>query len=146
ATIGDAHVTFLADFPNISLVLQDVNIGRYAVSSKEVLNSKRIELNLRMFKLLMSRFEFRSINVEDANIFIFKTSSGFSNLDVFKTTEETHDTTTVRKRLALPFERQHLVLKNVHFAFYDSLRAKYYDLTLRKLDNRRVNRDSLVDI
>jgi uncharacterized protein involved in outer membrane biogenesis len=146
ATIGDAHVTFLADFPNISLVLHDVIIGRDSVSGKEVLKAKRIELNLRMFKLLMSRIEFRSINVEDANIFIFKTSGGYSNLDVFKSAGQTADTANIWKRPALPFERQHLVLKNVHFAFYDSLREKYYDLTLRKVDNRFVNRDSLVDI
>jgi hypothetical protein len=145
ANIGDAHVTFLADFPNISVVLEDVTIGMDSVSGKEVLGARRIELNLRAFKLLLSRVEFRSINVEDADIFIFKTSTGYSNIDVFKSSKP-QDTSVVWKRPALPFDKQQIVLKNVHFAFYDSLRQKFYDLTFRKVDNRLVNRDSLVDI
>jgi hypothetical protein len=145
AHVGDANVTFLADFPNITLVLKDVAIGMDSISGKEVLRAKRIHLNLRTFKLLMSKIEFRSIKINDANIFIFKTKDGFSNLDVFKSDKNEHADTVWRRR-PLPFEKQHIVLEHVHFAFYDSARLKYYDLTLRKIDNRFVNRDSLVDI
>src|SRR5688572_21901894 len=76
ARIGDANVTFLADFPNITLRLKDVAIGMDSISGKEVIRARLIDCNLRTFKLLMSRIEFRSIKVHDANIFIFKTAGG----------------------------------------------------------------------
>jgi hypothetical protein len=151
ARIGDANVTFLADFPNITLRLKDVAIGMDSISGKEVIRARLIDCNLRTFKLLMSRIEFRSIKVHDANIFIFKTAGGFSNLDVFKrnkqdTTVAIPDTTSISRKRPLPFEKQHLVFENVHFALYDSLKQKFYDLTLRKIDSRLINKDTVVDI
>jgi hypothetical protein len=152
AHIGDADVTFLADFPNITLRLKDVAIGMDSISGKEVVRARRVDLNLRTFKLVMSRIEFRSIKIHDANIFIFTTAGGFSNLDIFKkgkpdtTVVVTPDTLPISKQRPLPFEKQHLVLENVHFALYDSVKEKYYDLTLRKVDSHLVNKDTVVDI
>src|SRR5690349_6257193 len=110
AHIGDANITFLADFPNITLRLKDVSLGMDSISHKEVVRARLIDCNLRTFKLLMSKIEFRSIKLHDANVFIFKTASGFSNLDVFKknklpdTTVVVPDTIPISKKRPLPFE------------------------------------------
>lgn len=140
ASIGDADITFLSDFPNITLLLKDVVIGGDSTSHRQMLKARRIHLNLRTFRLLFGRIEFRSVRLHDADIYLFRTSTGFSNLDVLKR----RDTTRSVQPAQLPFDRQHVILENCRVTYHDSLKEKYYDVTFRKVDNRLINRDSVL--
>jgi hypothetical protein len=145
-SIGDADITFLADFPNITLLLQDVTVGMDSVSHRELLKARRIHFNLRTFRLLFGKIEFRSVRLQDADIYLFKSSSGFSNMDIFKQRDTTSVSDTTAQPSQIPFERQHVILQNCRLTYHDSLKAKYYDLTFRKVDNRLVNEDSVIAI
>jgi len=140
ASIGDADITLLTDFPNITLLLKDVSIGGDSVPHREFLKASRIHLNLRTFRLLFGAIEFRSVRLQDADIYIFRTTSGFSNTDIFRN----KDTVRTEGPTQLQIDRQRLILENCRVAYHDSLKAKFYDVIFRRVDVRLVNEDSLM--
>lgn len=140
--IYDADITFITDFPNITLLLKDVTIGTDSISTRQALNARRIHLNLRTFKLLFGKIEFRSVRVHDADVYVVRTMGGISNIDFLRREK----TDTVERPSPLIFERQHVILQNCKVSYHDSLKRKYYDVTFGNVDGRLVANDSTMSI
>lgn len=143
--IGDLKITLLHDFPNLSLSLKNVYLRgpRYNRYKQDFLTAEVIDLNVRPFKLLRKQVSIKSIDVRDGQISIFRTKDNYINLEIFKKTESTATDTTEAasgKSLVVTFDK--INFKNVHVAYYDSLKGKSFAATFGKVENPIVSTDS----
>lgn len=138
--IGDADVTFISEFPNITLRLEEVSVGRDSVTKLELFHAGKIDLNLRTYKLLFKKVEFRSVRIIDASVFVYRTAAGKSNLDML--VRDKAD--TVRRESPLEMAQQHVLIENTIIAYQDSLKNRAFNFTLVKTESRVHNFDSVI--
>jgi|GEM_PF-977690 len=143
--IGDLKITLLNDFPNLSLSLRDVYLRgpRYDQYKQDFLTAEIIDLNVRPFKLLLMEVSIKSIHVQNGQVSIFRTKDNYINLDIFKNTDSTATDTTKAvsgKSLDITFDK--INFKNVHVAYFDSLKQKSFAATFGKVESLLVHTDS----
>jgi uncharacterized protein involved in outer membrane biogenesis len=143
--IGDLKITLLNDFPNLSLSLRNVYLRgpRYDQYKQDFLTAEIIDLNVRPFKLLLKEVSIKSIHVQNGQISIFRTKDNYINLDIFKNTDSTTTDTTKAvsgKSLDITFDK--INFKNVHVAYYDSLKEKSFAAKFGEVENLLVCTDS----
>jgi uncharacterized protein involved in outer membrane biogenesis len=143
--IGDLKITLLHDFPNLSLSLKNVYLrgphhDRY---KQDFLTAEVIDLNVRPFRLLLKEVSIKSVHVRNGQVSIFRTKDNYINLDIFKKTDSTAtDTTKADRGKALDITFDKINFKNVHVAYYDSLKGKSFAATFDRVENSIVNTDS----
>jgi hypothetical protein len=142
-TIGDADITLFSEFPNFTVKLDDVLIKDPSArpGDKELLRTKTILLNVLTYKLFFKEIEFRSIRIIDGEFFIFRTQSGYSNLDVFKK-KDTLTTADSTRRFRLTKEK--LEFRDLRFTYHDSLRQKFIGFLLKNVDSQVSHSDSII--
>ncbi len=143
--IGDLNISLFHDFPNLSLSLKNVYLRgpRYNQYKQDFLTAEVIDLNVRPFKLLRKQVSIKSIDVLNGQVSIFRTKDNYINLDIFQKKDSiaTDTTQTVSgKSLAVSFDR--INFKNVHVAYYDSLKGKSFAATFGKVENTIISTDS----
>ncbi|HEX8060678.1 MAG TPA: AsmA family protein [Cyclobacteriaceae bacterium] len=144
--IRDADITLFSEFPNFTLKLEDVGIKDPSArpGDHDLLNVKSVLVNVRTYKLFFKQIEFRSIKIVEGEFFVFRSKSGYSNLDVFK---QRKDTTVASPDSTRDFTltNEKILFRNLRFTWHDSLRNKFIDLTLRDVETHVAHFDSLVD-
>jgi hypothetical protein len=135
-SIGDADITILDEFPNFTLKLEDVSI-------KDVLNVRSVLVNVRTYKLFFKEIEFRSIKIIEGELFLFRSRSGHSNLDVFKQQKDSAATSDSTRNFRLTHEK--ILFKNLKFTWNDSLQEKFIGLTLNDIETQITHFDSLIE-
>jgi hypothetical protein len=135
-TIRDADITLFSEFPNFTLRLEDTGI-------KDLFQAKTVLVNVVTYKLFYKEIEFRSIKIIDGDFFVFRTKSGYSNIDIFKKKDTV---TVVKDSTARDFRltNEKILFKNVRFQWHDSLRRKFIGLTLKNVDSEIRHWDSLI--
>jgi hypothetical protein len=133
-TIRDADITLFSEFPNFTLKLDDVEI-------KDVFATKTILVNVRTYKLFYKEIEFRSVKIIDGNVFLYRTRSGSSNLDVFKKNDSVGTDSTRDFRLT----KEKILFQNLRFTWHDSLRNKFIGFLLKEVDSDVQHYDSLIE-
>jgi hypothetical protein len=143
-TIADAEITVFADFPRISLRLEGVRIAEPdSAIAIDLLHCENVTINLHAYKLLKKEIGFGSIMLKDGKFFAYRGKSGHSNLDMFRRKEKT-DTTTAVTNLELTDED--VSFENIHVSYHDSLRRKFFDFQLSKVNSRVTRHDSLLNL
>jgi hypothetical protein len=134
--IGDADITLFSEFPNFTIKLDDVEI-------KDLVNVKTVLVNVRTYKLFFKEIEFRSVKIINGEFFIFRSKSGYSNLDVFKQQKkDSVGTSDSTRRFRLTNEK--ILFNNFRFTWHDSLRQKFIGLTLANVETHLAHFDSLI--
>jgi len=130
----------IREFPTVSLTLNNVYLRgpQYARYRKDFFSSKKVYIDLYLKPLLHKEIVIRSIRVVSGNIYIFRTKSGFTNLEVFKS--RSNDSIKSRNPLLISFDR--FQLKDVKFIYYDSLKRKEVDLFFIDATNKITKTDS----
>jgi hypothetical protein len=142
-TIGDADITLFSEFPNFTVKLEDVLIKDPSArpGDKDFLHTKTILVNVLAYKLFFKEIEFRSIRIIDGECFIFRTKSGYSNLDVFKKKDSVATGDSTR---AFRLTKEKLEFRNVRFTYHDSLRSKFIGFLLKDVISQINHHDSIV--
>lgn len=145
-TIGDADITLFSEFPNFTLKLDDVLIKDPSArpGDKELLRSKTILVNVETYKLFFKEIEFRSIRIIDGEFFIFRTTSGYSNLDVFKKKNDKDTTSMADSTGRFHLTKERLEFRNLQFTYHDSLRQKFIAFLLKDVTSQVHHSDSIV--
>src|ERR1041385_8509710 len=143
-SIGDADITLFSEFPNFTLKLEDVGIKDPSArpGDHDLLDLKTVLVNVRTYKLFLKEIEFRSVKIVDGDFFVFRSKSGYSNLDVFKQKKDSLGTSDSTRNFRLTNEK--ILFNNLRFAWHDSLRKKFIGLTLRDVETHITHFDSLV--
>lgn len=141
-SIGDIDFG-IQEFPNVSITLRTIYLRgpQYARYHKDFLNAEKVFIDLYLRPLLHKEIVIRSIRVVTGNFYIFRTKSGYTNLDVFKS-EGLKDTIKTSSPVLFSFE--HVRLKDVKFLYYDSLKKKSIDLFFSDITNQISKTDSSI--
>ncbi|HZY82777.1 MAG TPA: AsmA-like C-terminal region-containing protein [Cyclobacteriaceae bacterium] len=144
--IGDADITLFSEFPNFTLRLEDVQIKDPSARTgdKELLSTKTILVNVLTYKLFFKEIEFRNIKIIDGEFFIFKTRSGYSNLDVFKEGKQDSSSSAPDSSRRFRLTKEKIDFQNLRFTFNDSLRGKFIGFLLKEVQSEVFHYDSLI--
>ena len=125
---GDIHIdkfgfTIFHDFPNASLSLRNIYMRgpRYNTYHQDFLTAEVIDIQLEGRKLFRMEVIVKSVDIIDGQVFIFKTRSGYTNLDIFKRLKKKDSDSTVQQGQV---NFRNINLRNVAVSFHDSLMRK----------------------
>lgn len=129
---GDIHIgklgfTIFHDFPNVSLSLRNIYIRgpQYDTYQQDFLTAEVIDIQVEGRKLFQKEVNIKSVDIINGEIFMFKTRSGYTNLDIFKRVKK-KDSVSTLPRGQVNFKN--INLKNVEVSFHDSLMRKEFDV------------------
>ena len=141
---GDIHIgklgfTIFHDFPNVSLSLRNIYLRGPRAKEHNFLEADVIEINVEGLKLLRKEVSIKSIDIIDGEVFVFKSKSGYSNLDIFKRTKKDTASSSASQ---ISFSK--INLRNVAVMFHDSLMRKEFGVRFVKVGNLIAPTDSLI--
>jgi uncharacterized protein involved in outer membrane biogenesis len=151
---GEIHVenigfTFFHDFPKASLKLEGLYLRgpKYALYGKDFLKIETLFMSVSPSSIFSKNIHFKELSLVNAEVFIFKTRDGFTNLEVFKHHKQDSaatKNTDASKPISLHLEK--LNISNTRIFFLDSLKEKYFGLELVDTQNKIIGKDSSYQI
>lgn len=113
-TVGGMEPSFLKGFPGVSVKLSDVELkdSLWNTHKHTFLNTKDLSVSVNALALLKGTVEIRRIYINDAEIYLYTDSTGYSNTSIFKSTK---DTTRTKEEKSSPAEIRRFDLNNVRF-------------------------------
>ncbi|HLA55423.1 MAG TPA: AsmA-like C-terminal region-containing protein [Flavobacterium sp.] len=130
-SVGNMETTFLQDFPNLSLHLQNVVIvdSLFLIHKKELLRAGDFDISVNALALLRGTIEIRKIAISNGIVNLFTDENGYSNTSVFrKKTKKSNDVTAG----SYP-ELRKFSLENVKFSIDNQNKNKRYQFAIDKL-------------
>ena len=140
--IENIRITIFQDFPTVSLSLRDIYMRgpRYAEFHQDFLKAEIININVEALKLFRKEISIKSVDVINGEVFIFKTRSGYTNLDIFKRVKKKDSIANGQQGGQVNFKN--INLKNVAVTFHDSLKRKEFGVHFLKVTNTIALSDS----
>jgi len=140
--IGNYDVTIFHSFPSISISLSNILVyGPSDLPYRDpILQAERISVNVEPLKLLQREIKMKSVDIINGRITIFRTSTGYSNLEVFAGTPS--DTLDHRENLLLDMKKIRMI--NTVASYTDSLRGKYFSVRFIVTENSVTGSDSSI--
>ncbi len=140
--IGNYNITFFHNFPNLSITLKNIHLKgpSFEKYQQEFLRAQRVDINVQPLKLFQKVISIKSIDIENGEVFVFKTKTGYTNLDVFK--EKKSDTLTVSTPRSILIDLKEINLKNVQITYQDSLKEKSFGVRFTDTKNSIISNDS----
>jgi uncharacterized protein involved in outer membrane biogenesis len=150
---GELHIekidfTFLHHFPNFSISLKDVYVRgvRYDTFPKDIFSARKIFLDLKVLPLLQKEIEVKSLSVDDATVFVFRTQRGYINTDIFKPKSDSLSAEEVDQDTPLLLTLKKIDFRNVSFVYADSLKNKFMSFQFLKTQHTVNKTDSIYSI
>jgi uncharacterized protein involved in outer membrane biogenesis len=84
--VQSMETTLLKGFPGVSVSLKKVELkdSLFATHQHELLNADDIEVSLNIFSLIAGNVKINKITINNASIYIYTDSTGYSNTSMFK--------------------------------------------------------------
>lgn len=138
--IHDADLAIWATFPNTSLRLEDVSL-RGLSSPEDIFRCERIYVAVKLFPLLKGEVHLRSLQVQRARLFMYRSASG--ELNVKDLVRKKEDKASGGADF-VHWEGAEFEFKQVETIYHDSLRQKFFALRLEDVKDRITRADSAV--
>jgi hypothetical protein len=131
--IGDIQTNFTREFPAISLSLKDVTVrdSLWNLHHHDLLQARRVFLAMNALSIWHGDARISQIHIDDARIYLFTDSVGYSNTDILRIPGDT----SAKKNKNL-LKINHLKITNADFVFEHVLRSKYFHFEIRKMNTR----------
>ncbi len=135
-SVSHMETTLLKGFPGVSVSLKNVELKDSLWSSHQhsLLKAKNIDVTLNALSLVVGTINIRKIGINEANIYIYTDSNGYSNTQMFRTkskakAEENTDNSASLQVRIIDFNKVDLIIDNQQrfklFSFYvDELQGK----------------------
>ena len=127
--IGKLDLTIFEQFPNFSIAVSDIYLRgpKYSIYHKDFFQAEKIYVHVRPLDLFRGAINLKSISIKNGSIFVFRTSDGYTNSEVFKKKENADSTT--KKESALSLDLGNILFENTRFVFADTLKHKSFEAT-----------------
>ncbi|KIO77640.1 AsmA family protein [Pedobacter lusitanus] len=114
-TVGSLEPTFLKSFPNVSVALKKVEIkdSLWNVHHHSLLTATGFDIAVNTMALLKGTIEIRKVTINDAEVYLYTDSNGYSNTSVFKKKPE--KAPVVKDDSSTPAEIRRFELNDVRF-------------------------------
>lgn len=117
-TAGSMEPTLLKSFPGVSVSLNNVLLrdSLWSKHKHDLLKAQDIDVSLNIFSLIIGDVKINQIAINNAEVYIYTDSSGYSNTSIFKS-KPTTEKKSISKSAALEiskidFNKVNLVLDN----------------------------------
>lgn len=114
-TVGSMEPTFLQGFPGVSVSLKKVEIrdSLWQVHHHSLLTANNFNIAVNAMALLRGTIEIKKITINDASVYLYTDSNGYSNTSVFKKRPDPKPKSTEEK--TSPAEIRRFDLNDVRF-------------------------------
>jgi len=84
--IGDVHTGIVHTFPKISVELDTITIrdSLWSQHRHDLLRAEKVYLTLSLFKLIFGHFSVDKLIIENASVYFYTDSTGYSNNEIFR--------------------------------------------------------------
>lgn len=132
--VGNMEPTLVRGFPGVSVSLNNVILrdSLFATHRHDLLNAGSIGVSLNIFSLIAGNIRVNRISINNANIYLYTDSTGYSNTSIFsiKSTEKKGQGETPA------IEVKNFSLTNVRFIMDNQRRFKRFDFAVPKLTGK----------
>lgn len=124
-TIEGMDPTLIRGFPGVAISLENVLLrdSLWNVHKKDLLKAKHIYISVNAWSVLKGAPKIRDVNIDEAFIYLFVDSTGYSNANIFRL-KETPDTISQHKKEQPRIN--HLTLTNVDFSLENLSKKKHF--------------------
>ena len=146
--ISRINFTFLHDFPNFSITLEGVTLhdNQFDKSGQEILSARKVFVDVAFYPLLKKEVIIKSIELDDADIFLFKTQAGETNSDILKKKPDSVETSGTSGNRPVVLTVDQIDFTNVSMVYVDSSRKKVMRFEFVKTENSIMQSDSGFDV
>ncbi|MET3113827.1 hypothetical protein AAKU52_001558 [Pedobacter sp. CG_S7] len=134
-TIGGMEPTFLKGFPGVSLVLNNVVMQdkKWAEHRHTLLSAKKFNIAVNALAFFKGIIEIKKIEINQAVIYLYTDSNGYSNTSVFK--KKSKDTLGLKESQSLP-EWRKFALNHVNFIIDNQKGSKLFQFEIDELTGK----------
>ena len=120
--------TILNDFPNFTLTLRNVSLRdqRFSTYKHDFFVANKVFVDINLYHLWKRNVNVRSLKIETANLFIFRTKDGYTNLAIFKKDSVGSNDSVAQSKNPFLLSLRNIKFKDVQCFYSDSLRNKSY--------------------
>ncbi|GEO11462.1 AsmA-like C-terminal region-containing protein [Segetibacter aerophilus] len=143
--IGDISLGFLAQFPRISIKLENVSIKDTLFNQHKhpFFEAQRVYASIGVVNLIKRNNPLNAIQIENGNLYVYTDTSGYTNSYLLAPKSATGK---VDKPSTAKTEIQSVKFINVRLILDDKRKKKLYDFAVKKVTCRINNSDSLLTL
>ncbi len=130
--IGNIELSFIRNFPHISVLLHDVSITDTLFNTHHhtFFKGKEIFVSINVLKLIDHKPPIKGIRLQTGELYLYTDSSGYTNTYLFHLKK---DTISGSGQSEAKNELKNVLLKNVRFIVDDRKKQKLHDLVINQL-------------
>ena len=135
-TVASMEPAFLSGFPGVSVSLQNVVLrdSLWKIHHHTLLEAKDFDITVNPFALLVGTIEINKIGINQANIYLYTDSTGYSNTFVLKKKDETK--TNSKKTGSTAPEIGKFTLSQVNFILDNQKGHKLFHFSVKDLKGK----------
>jgi hypothetical protein len=132
-TIGGMEPTFLRGFPGVSMRLNNVIVrdSLWQQHKHSLLEARDIEVSVNALNLLTGTIQIKKIGINNATIYVFTDSSGYSNTAIFK--KKSNVKVEKKEKSESDLEIRRFSLNNVNFVMDNQKGNKLFEFVVDDL-------------
>jgi hypothetical protein len=132
--VQSMETTLLKGFPGVSVSLKKVELkdSLFATHQHELLNADDIEVSLNIFSLIAGNVKINKITINNASIYIYTDSTGYSNTSMFKPKNKGAKTSANQKA----FEIKRIDFNQVNLIINNQRRFKLFHFLIDELNGK----------
>ena len=139
--IGDIDLSFIRNFPHISVLLNNVSITDTLFNTHHhtFFKGKEVFVSIDVLRLINNQSPIKGIKLQTGEFYLYTDSTGYTNTYLFQLKK---DTANNSPQAGTKNELNNLLLKNIRFIVNDSNKKKYHDLVINQLKVRVYNKEN----
>lgn len=128
--IKDVNYAFFQGFPNMTLALSQVQVkdSLWPLHKRTLLQAERIKLRVNVLKLLGNELFIDKIEVQNANLHVFKSKNGVVNTSIFKNKKDKSQSKSTTDTAV-----KEIIFKNVRLISENQKGKKLFDFDVEYL-------------
>lgn len=132
--VNSMETTLLKGFPGVSVSLKKVKLrdSLWTQHKHDLLNAEDIEVSLNIFSLITGDININKIAINNANIYVYTASNGYSNTSMFKV-KSSHPSSAKNQNA---FKIKRLDFNNVNLVVDNQQRFKLFNFVVGQLKGK----------
>lgn len=138
--IGNIELSFLRNFPHVSVLLNNVSITdtMFNIHHHTFFKGKEIFVSIDVLKLISHEPPIKGIRLQTGELYLYTDSTGYTNTYLFQLKK---DTASSSQQAEAKNELNNLFLKDVRFIVDNGKKKKLHDLVIDQLKVNVKNKD-----
>jgi hypothetical protein len=131
-TAKSMEPTLLSGFPGVGVSLKGIllNDSLVSVHKHNLLEAQDINVNLNLFSLIAGHTKINKIAINDAKVYIYTDSNGYSNTNIFR---KKADTVPKKEKKSADLQINRIDFNRVSFIIDNQKRHKLFDFNIKEL-------------